>query len=182
MGNHDYWAWRWLELGQTPLIWTQQGGQATIDAYVQRHADLMIKHREQYFKEANYLYIDEENRIYVHGGFQRGIDIQAQLPEMFMWDRSLATKAAQSVKKNGLDVHEYKEVYLGHTTINSFKNLPTNKPHIGGNVILLDTGAGWEGVLTMMNVDTKEYFQSDIVASLYPDAVGRSGKKYNSNF
>ncbi len=99
---------------------------------------------------------------------------------MFMWDRALAAKAANSKPgKEQLNVHEYKEVYLGHTTVNNFRNLPPNKPHIGGNVHLLDTGAGWEGVLTMMDVDTKEYFQSDIVASLYPETEGRGGRKWN---
>ena len=180
MGNHDYWAWKWLELGQAPWDWKLQGGQATIDAYLQ-NGDLMTKHREQFFDKGNYYYIDEENRVYVHGGFQRGIKLEAQSYSMFLWDRTLATKAANSPKqsKQPLNVHEFKEVYLGHTTINSFGNLAKNKPHIGGNVILLDTGAGWEGVLTMMNVDTKQYFQSDIVASLYTEVVGRSGHKWN---
>lgn len=179
MGNHDYWAWKWFELGQAPDIWKDQGGKATIEAYLNRK-DLMIKHREEYFKKARYVYIDEGNRIFLHGGFHRGIKIDAQEPETFMWDRSLATKAAGELGRNPIPftVHEYLEVYLGHTTVNNFSHLPKNKPHIGGNVILLDTGAGWEGVLTMMNIDTKEYFQSDMVASLYPDIIGRSGKKF----
>ncbi len=181
MGNHDHWADGWFEFGWAPMIWMEQGGRATVNAYLQ-HPELMVKHRD-FFKQAHYYFIDENNRIYLHGGFQRGIDIKAQLPAMFMWDRTLATKAANSkTGKESLNVHEYSEVYLGHTTINSFKNLAANKPHIGGNVILLDTGAGWEGVLTIMNVDTKEYFQSDIVAALYPEVVGRSGKKFNSSF
>jgi len=33
-GNHDVWCYDWFEYGRTPIIWTQQGGQATIDAYV----------------------------------------------------------------------------------------------------------------------------------------------------
>jgi len=37
----------------------------------------------------------------------------------------------------------------------------------------MDTGAGWEGVLSMMNIDTKELFQSDLVADLYPGVRGR---------
>jgi serine/threonine protein phosphatase 1 len=37
----------------------------------------------------------------------------------------------------------------------------------------MDTGAGWAGKLTIMDVQTKEYWQSDPVQSLYPDAVPR---------
>lgn len=183
MGNHDSWAADWFQFGARPLIWTEQGGQATIDAYIE-NGDLLVKHRD-FFSKANYYYIDEQNRIFLHGGFQRGIKIEAQAPSTFMWDRTLATKAAGEMNRKGqqpFTVHEFKEVYLGHTTINYFKHLPQNKPHTGGNVTLLDTGAGWEGVLTIMNVGTKEYFQSDVVASLYPDHGGRSGKKFNQTY
>lgn len=35
------------------------------------------------------------------------------------------------------------------------------------NVWNLDTGAGWSGKLTIMNVTTKEYWQSDLTPDLY---------------
>jgi len=38
---------------------------------------------------------------------------------------------------------------------------------------MMDTGAGWNGRLTIMNTDTKEYFQSDKVNDLYPNERGR---------
>ena len=38
---------------------------------------------------------------------------------------------------------------------------------------MMDTGAGWSGVLSMMNVDTKEVFASDKVPFLYPGVEGR---------
>jgi serine/threonine protein phosphatase 1 len=31
----------------------------------------------------------------------------------------------------------------------------------------MDTGAGWEGKLSLMNITTKEVFQSDPVCELY---------------
>jgi hypothetical protein len=37
----------------------------------------------------------------------------------------------------------------------------------------MDTGAGWTGKLTIMDVQTKEYWQSELVQLLYPDAVPR---------
>jgi len=33
----------------------------------------------------------------------------------------------------------------------------------------LDTGAGMSGKLTVMDIDTKEYWQSDLVTELYPE-------------
>lgn len=41
------------------------------------------------------------------------------------------------------------------------------------NVWNIDTGAGWSGKLTIMDIDTKEYWQSDFVKELYPDEKGR---------
>jgi len=41
-------------------------------------------------------------------------------------------------------------------------------------VWLMDTGAGWYGKLSMMNIDTKKIFQSDPVPDLYPKYTGRS--------
>lgn len=179
IGNHDDWLDKWFKLGQRPPEWEMQGGKATIDAYLAK-PKLMIKHRDFFNRACQYV-VDNSNRMYVHGGFQRGVDLKSQTQTMLMWDRTLATKAAGSKKgKNALNVQEFKEVYLGHTTVNYFKKLPKNKPHQGGNVWLMDTGAGWEGVLTIMDVDTKEYWQSDIVASLYPETIGRNGKKFNS--
>ena len=37
----------------------------------------------------------------------------------------------------------------------------------------IHTGAGWSGVLSLMNIDTKEVFTSDFVHDLYPEEVGR---------
>lgn len=175
MGNHDYWAYRWLETGAREQLWDVQGGQATIDAYVQRHGDLMAKHRDEFFKPAPFYYVDEKNRVFCHGGFRRGIQLEIQTPEKFMWDRSLAEKAVNSYKDPHFRVKEFAHVFLGHTTVNSFKakQVEKDKPFTGGNITLLDTGAGWEGVLTIMDIDTMEYFQSDQVTQLYPEAVGR---------
>ena len=47
------------------------------------------------------------------------------------------------------------------------------KPINACEVWLMDTGAGWSGVLSMMNVNTKEVFSSDPVPSLYPGITGR---------
>jgi serine/threonine protein phosphatase 1 len=37
----------------------------------------------------------------------------------------------------------------------------------------MDTGAGWSGVLSLMDVENKEVFTSDPVPSLYPGIAGR---------
>ena len=36
-------------------------------------------------------------------------------------------------------------------------------PIIYPGLIALDTGSGWNGKLTLLNIDTEEYYQSDLV-------------------
>jgi serine/threonine protein phosphatase 1 len=67
-------------------------------------------------------------------------------------------------------VEEFERVFIGHT---SCFRLDKGNPVWAGGVINLDTGAGWNGVLTIMDVDTEEYWQSDNVRKLYPNTVGR---------
>ena len=40
----------------------------------------------------------------------------------------------------------------------------------------MDTAAGWTGVLSMMDIETKEVFISDPVPELYPGVEGRKKK------
>jgi serine/threonine protein phosphatase 1 len=69
-------------------------------------------------------------------------------------------------------ITRFTEVYVGHTpTTNYGSDMPVH----ACEVWLMDTGAGWHGKLSMMNIDTKEIFQSDPVPDLYPKHMGRSG-------
>jgi serine/threonine protein phosphatase 1 len=43
-----------------------------------------------------------------------------------------------------------------------------------GNLWNLDTGAAYDGKITIMNIDTKEFEQSDPLYRLYPDEKGRN--------
>ena len=42
------------------------------------------------------------------------------------------------------------------------------------NIWNIDTGAAFTGRLTAMNIDSKEFFQSDELPLLYPDEKGRN--------
>ena len=65
----------------------------------------------------------------------------------------------------------FEEIYIGHTPTTRINSLvPVNK----ANIWNLDTGAAFKGSLTVMDVDTKEFWQSDSLTSLYPDEIGRN--------
>ena len=65
-------------------------------------------------------------------------------------------------------VENFKDVFIGHT---STQNWGIMDPINAANIWNIDTGAGFRGKLTIMNVETKEYFQSD--ENCYPDEQGR---------
>jgi len=179
MGNHDTWLYNWFQTQYTPHLWLSQGGKATLDAYarlnlnsefdrVQRHHELL--------KSAVYHYIDHDNNLFVHGGYDWHKPLEESDNQDKTWDRHLWYTATywQRLHEKGQylnTIKEFNEVFIGHTTtINEF---PDMKPVHQSNVWNLDQGAGCGGTLTLMNVDTKEYFQSDNVELLYPDEVSR---------
>jgi serine/threonine protein phosphatase 1 len=66
----------------------------------------------------------------------------------------------------------YHEIYIGHTPT-LYYNVDT-PPMQGCNVWNVDTGAAFKGKLSIMNIETKEYWQSESVWDLYKGEVGRN--------
>jgi serine/threonine protein phosphatase 1 len=59
---------------------------------------------------------------------------------------------------------QYRDIFLGHTPTKQYNSL---LPVHFCNVWEIDTGAGWGGKLTIMEVDSKEFWQSDMISDLY---------------
>jgi len=96
-----------------------------------------------------------------------------------MWDRELI-ESAQQKGHNRQDYRIqriYDEIFVGHTTTGHFK---TYEPVKFCEINDIDTGGGWEGKLTIMNLCTREYFQSDSVKILYP--YGHDRKEYKNQY
>lgn len=202
IGNHDWWLLNWLRTGSVPYLWTSQGGYATIRSFNQLidedsndpdaityTNDFRIK-MIHFLQDAPYYIVDDKNRLFVHGGYDLALPIDGQQPRfsrgkdsIYFWDRDmwyhagymhrtnlnrLKTSASTKIDKIGT----FDEIFIGHTTTSRI--YPNLKPVNFVNVWNLDQGGGWEGKLTIMDVDTHEYWQSDIVAGLYPKIRGRN--------
>lgn len=174
MGNHDKWFDDWLRKGKKEIIWIMQGGEATYQAYVFRHQEL-IKEHQNFFRDHAKPYHVENKKLFVHGGFNPVVPIETQNRHDLMWDRALWDNLDKwSKRKCG----EYEEVYVGHTSV--WPNEGRNKKHGSevpknvSNIWFMDTGAGWEGKLSVMDIDSKEVWQSDLVSDLYPETRGRN--------
>jgi len=88
-----------------------------------------------------------------------------------MWDRGLLNDAIRVNKAT--PNHRYgkwDDIFVGHTTTEVYKTL---KPIRACNVWALDTGGGWSGKLTIMDIDSHKYWQSDLVPDLYSHIPGR---------
>ncbi|XZF13443.1 metallophosphoesterase [Chitinophagaceae bacterium MMS25-I14] len=193
-GNHDDWFQRFLQTGIHPDIWTQ-GGLATAFSYQQaagnewtfayagrgyrtylNPGDIPEAHHN-FFLQQHVYYVDDSNNCFVHAGFNRKLSFYNQpSPDIYFWDRKLwlaALSFKASQRNNDFDgtFHmetPFKEIFIGHTNTLNWK---TDQPMHAANIYNVDTGAGHTGRLTIMDIETKEYWQSDSVSELYPERI-----------
>lgn len=177
IGNHDHWALDWMAdpyYIPQPEIWLSQGGRATQESYRTCTGEYDIPEEHVAFLRDSYAwYKDDDNNLFVHGGInpnQR--DMRKQDFDTLIWDRNLFYSAWQKHfgGKQDYKFSGYENIFIGHTITQTRKSL---EPIHVCNVWALDTGAGWNGKLTIMNVDTKEYWQSEISQILHPECPGR---------
>lgn len=178
-GNHDVWCGLWLEKGATNPIWLAHGGEETIQSYIKSGLLSYVAHK-QFFNYLQDYYIDDSNNLFLHAGFSsmHGVE-KEEYASNFYWDRTLweAALLASEVSKEKLDVNppqrfaHYNEIYIGHTPTTNYNE---QEPMFAHNVINVDTGAAFKGTLTIMDIDTKEYWQSDVLPELYPNEKGRN--------
>lgn len=177
-GNHDEFCKSWLlKEGDNPE-WFKHGGEATINSYAQTNEETIARHI-QFYEELNNYYIDENNRLFLHAGFTnlKGIEFE-YFSKIFYWDRTLwemALSLNPSLTKGDMlypkRLTHYKEIFIGHTPVTRIgKTTPQN----AANVWNIDTGAAFKGPLSILDVETKQVWQSDPVYTFYPDETGRN--------
>jgi len=165
LGNHDDWFLQYMKTDNAPIVWTSQGGQATLDSY---QLGVPSEHRK-FFEDAPLYYVLDD-MIFVHGGFNPEMNFRSQPRDAYLWDRSLIHDAWRGMKLGEpVNYGEWSTIFLGHT---SLPNYNLYEPTRMGNVMALDTGGGWEWKLSLVDIDSGEYWQSDQVAKFYPNARG----------
>lgn len=163
LGNHDFWTLEWMDSGYADDTWLSQGGQATVNSYMgevpESHANF-LRNAKPYFELGN--------ELFVHAGINPDKPLTAQNLHNFIWDRSFARLAkAKHLNESNSRLTDFDSVYIGHTPVNHHEPLQYCE------VWMMDTGAGWSGPLSMMNIVTREFFVSDPVPQLYPGVEGR---------
>lgn len=197
-GNHDDWFNQWIVTGVNPSNW-KQGQKATGLSYLENSrpganwevvneilsgfrknitiSDIPDSHIKFFANQLPY-YLDNMNNLFVHGGFNRHESLDEQ-GDMLWWDRDLWSQALSYGNMKPVEgirhpkfkmLGDYNEVFIGHTSTEFWgKTTPMN----AANIWNLDTGGGWFGKVSIMDVDTKEFWQSDKSIELYPNFKGR---------
>ncbi|MBV7530769.1 metallophosphoesterase family protein [Chitinophaga sp. sic0106] len=174
-GNHDVHCESWLTGQPLNPRWLTGHGYSTIRSYAGYSGRQKLAHLE-FFRNMKYFHIDAANRLYVHGGFTAvNGPVYEEDPGVLTKDRTLwelaramdGGAAAYLPKKLQL----FHEVYVGHTpTLNYDSYVPMH----ACNMWNIDTGAGFYGKLSAIDVITKEVVQTVPVMQLYPGERGRN--------
>jgi len=181
-GNHDDWFMEFINTDFHPYYWTY-GGKGTLISYLEHSGkkgkyfatgsgfktsldsnDIPQKHKD-FFNNQLLYYIDKKRRCFVHAGFKRHIPFLDQRKEDYYWDRQLWIDAQEYNSTNGgnekfIIATKFKEIYIGHSPTTRWG---TTKPMKKFNIINMDTGAGHSGKLTIMDIDSKYFWQSDCI-------------------
>lgn len=180
-GNHDELLLDWLTNDNKNIdegMWYKHGGEATVIAYAGVTNEKKQIHMD-FLRSLKDYYLDKQNRLFIHAGFTNINGIEHEyFPKMFYWDRSLwetALALDESIPKDSLHYPKrltlYKEIYIGHTPVTKInETTPIQKACVWN----IDTGAAFNGPLTIMDVDTKEFWQSDPLKDLYFNEKGRN--------
>jgi serine/threonine protein phosphatase 1 len=197
-GNHDAWYLQALLEKQHNIpfaeksSWLYHGGNATIES-IGFNYDIY----SQFLNKGELLYIDENNNLFVHAGvwgydictvkhfltkYQgMGIDFnlrqKSNIEFLFLWDR----RDLDDFMISPYVIEDFNHVYIGHTPILSYEKYENHfSPLTINNLTLMDSGAAFHGTLSMLNIDTKEEFVSDVVReSFYPTEKGRNHKSFS---
>ncbi|MEO6357125.1 MAG: metallophosphoesterase [Ferruginibacter sp.] len=177
-GNHDVWCEEWLRTGVANATWLFHGGQATVDSYANASHEKKLRHLN-FLEQMPYYITDDNNRLFIHAGFTSMHGPQKEFHDSnFTWDRTLwemALTMDKRIKKDSVlfpkRLKLFTEIYIGHTPT-LYYNIDT--PMQGCNVWNLDTGAAFTGKLSLGDINTKEFWQSDPVWKLYPGEKGRN--------
>lgn len=177
-GNHDAWCEDWLSTGNSDKTWLFHGGESTVKSYTTINPEEKLKHIEFFNRMRNY-YVDENNNLFIHAGFSSMHGPEHEVYSTnYRWDRTLWEMALTMDKRIKKDAKSYpkrlklfNEIFIGHTpTLNYDVEIPMN----GVNVWNIDTGAAFYGKLSILDIVTKEFWQSDVVQTLYPNEKGRN--------
>ena len=176
-GNHDDFMREFIRTGEHPclnmngvyktvLSYAQSGnipyeelyihqvGYNTIDTNFQPE-HMPADHIQFYLNQRSY-YVDDQNRCFVHAGYNRDFPIEAQNEDMLMWDGTILKQALCANKGDKFkDVNKFKRTFVGHqpTTKWKKKGKVITKPIYAAHIVDVDTGVVFgDGKISLLDI------------------------------
>lgn len=129
-----------------------------------------------FLKKQKDYWLDDSDNLFVHGGFNIKYKLEQQIGDEFYWNRELFQYclSSQNEKTPIKTLDKIQEIFIGHTPTIFYSKKNSGKVFVReGNPITtpihvrnlwnLDTGAGYSnGYLTIMDIETKEFWQQKI--------------------
>lgn len=180
-GNHDYWVQDWLIMGVRHPYWEPNGGTKTIESYLVHNPQFMygkkLGEHQRFFEKLHDYYIlkiNDKKYGFVHGGWASMKGLGHDISGTYHWDRSLWEHSAMFrnpkagypyVSKRWGDLDR---AFIGHTSTEAdFFDVVGPVYGYEGRLVNIDQGAGWTGKLTLIDIETLEWWQSDFATNFY---------------
>ena len=177
-GNHDDLVLDWFKTGNSNPKWLQHGGDSTMKAYETVNPTLKNLH-QRFLENLTNHHIDSQNRLFLHAGFANMHGPASEFhANTVYWDRTLWEMALAMDTSLTPSDHAYpdrlklfNEIYIGHTPTT---RIGETKPMNLANLWNIDTGAAFKGPISLVDIESKQVWQSDPVHELYPQETGRN--------
>jgi serine/threonine protein phosphatase 1 len=143
LGNHDEMMLRALDDPATLYQWIEIGGKLSLDSYGDPGNPGMIPMEHVQFLRSCLPFFETDTHIFTHANYDPLLPFDQQSPDLLRW-RSLHTFTP------GPHVSG-KQVIVGHTPYTDVLDL--------GHLVCIDTGCGFDGRLTAMEVGTGQLWQ-----------------------
>ena len=150
-GNHEDMAYNYIQKLQETKnnnrdIYFMNGGKKTLNCY---------SNTEQFVQDIEWLnklpvkHVIEDEYIFVHAGLKPGVKLSEQKKKDILWIREQFFYYNWEKDKN---INE--TIIAGHTPVKEVQFLP--------QVIMLDTGAGKGGYLSLIDLTNNKIYKSDL--------------------
>ena len=175
IGNHDQAFYEWMKYPHKQHPYRgHYMSDITMTKWIELEEIERGKIQEFIYNQKPY-YVDENQNLFVHAGLDLRTELKYNSIEKLTEDRTFfksLLSAQNSLQKKIRTKEEYNKIFIGHTPTVCFKQVKGrfkesntdkhfyDKPINIKNVWNIDTGAGFDHKLSMMNIDTLELFQS----------------------
>jgi serine/threonine protein phosphatase 1 len=145
MGNHEFMFLEYLTNRAEPWTFLLNGGVETVHSYELVGDDPEEHIPDEHFVFFNTLkpYYETEDYIFVHAGLRSGVPLHEQTLDDLLWIRREFIRSQEDFGKL---------VIFGHT--------PFPSPLVHENKIGIDTGAGYGGMLTCLELPGRIFYSA----------------------